>query len=89
MLKNVDFSCNNFSAHVCFSFNIPLKVQAIVFTTALISLFERPASACENEEATVTISWAELLSGYHKCCYTLQHKLHHGEWVRQGIAFPQ
>ncbi|XP_006774248.1 PREDICTED: WD repeat-containing protein 49 [Myotis davidii] len=59
------------------------KVQAIVFTTALISLFERPASACENEEATVTINWAELLSGYHKCCYTLEHKLHRGEWVRQ------
>ncbi|XP_036303586.1 WD repeat-containing protein 49 [Pipistrellus kuhlii] len=59
------------------------KVQAIVFTTALISLFERPASACENEEATMTINWAELLSGYHKCCYTLEHKLHRGEWVRQ------
>ncbi|XP_039713480.1 cilia- and flagella-associated protein 337 [Pteropus medius] len=59
------------------------KVQAIAFTTALISLFERPASACKDEEATVTINWAELLSGYHKCCYTLEHKLHHGDWVRQ------
>ncbi|XP_070438389.1 cilia- and flagella-associated protein 337-like [Equus przewalskii] len=59
------------------------KVQAIAFTTAWISLFERPASACEDEEAMVTIQWAELLSGYHKCCYTLQHKLHHGDWVRQ------
>uniref|UniRef100_A0A8D1F4R1 EF-hand domain-containing protein n=3 Tax=Sus scrofa TaxID=9823 RepID=A0A8D1F4R1_PIG len=59
------------------------KVQVIAFTTALISLFERPASACEDEEATVTIHWAELLSGYHKCCYTLEHKLHHGDWVRQ------
>ncbi|KAF6385718.1 WD repeat domain 49 [Rhinolophus ferrumequinum] len=59
------------------------KVQAIAFTAALISLFERPASACEDEEATVTFNWAELLSGYHKCCYTLEHKLHHGDWVRQ------
>ncbi|KAM5275832.1 cilia- and flagella-associated protein 337 isoform 1-T1 [Hipposideros larvatus] len=59
------------------------KVQAIAFTTALISLFERPASSREDEEATVIITWAELLSGYHKCCYTLQHKLHHGDWVRQ------
>uniref|UniRef100_A0A667GYN5 WD repeat domain 49 n=1 Tax=Lynx canadensis TaxID=61383 RepID=A0A667GYN5_LYNCA len=59
------------------------KVQAIVFTTALISLFERPANAHEDEEATVTINWAELLSGYHKCCYILQHNLHHGDWVRQ------
>ncbi|DAA33209.1 TPA: hypothetical protein LOC531076 [Bos taurus] len=60
------------------------KVQVIAFTTALISLFEHPAGACEDEEATVTINWAELCSGHHKCCYTLGHKLHHGDWVRQG-----
>ncbi|XP_007944846.1 WD repeat-containing protein 49, partial [Orycteropus afer afer] len=59
------------------------KVRVISFTAALISLFEQPASACEDEDATVTINWAELLSGYHKCCYTLEHKLHHGDWVRQ------
>nr|XP_012607661.1 WD repeat-containing protein 49 isoform X4 [Microcebus murinus] len=59
------------------------KVQAIAFTAALISLFERPASACEDEEATMTINWAELLSGCHKCCHILEHKLHHGDWVRQ------
>lgn len=59
------------------------KVQAIVFTTALISLFERPAYAREDEDITVTIHWTELLSGYHKCCYTLKHKLHHEDWVRQ------
>ena len=67
-----------------FSCNVPLKVQVIAFTTALISLFEHPAGACEDEEATVTINWAELRSGHHKCCYTLGHKLHHGDWVRQG-----
>ncbi|XP_058151218.1 cilia- and flagella-associated protein 337 isoform X1 [Dasypus novemcinctus] len=61
------------------------KVQAISFTAALISLFERPVSACEDEgaTATMTINWAELHSGYHKCCFILEHKLHHGDWVRQ------
>ncbi|XP_011915993.1 PREDICTED: WD repeat-containing protein 49 isoform X12 [Cercocebus atys] len=59
------------------------KVQAIAFTAALISLFERPASACEDGEATMTINWAELLSGCHKCCDILEHKLHQGDWVRQ------
>ncbi|XP_077608356.1 cilia- and flagella-associated protein 337 [Crocuta crocuta] len=59
------------------------KVQAIVFTMALISLFERPANAHEDKEATATINWTGLLSGYQKCCYTLQHNLHHGDWVRQ------
>ncbi|KAM4889331.1 cilia- and flagella-associated protein 337 [Thomomys bottae] len=59
------------------------KVQAIAFTAALISLFERPASSCEDEEATMTITWAELVSGCHKCCHVLEHMLHHGAWVRQ------
>uniref|UniRef100_A0A8C4VS78 WD repeat domain 49 n=1 Tax=Gopherus evgoodei TaxID=1825980 RepID=A0A8C4VS78_9SAUR len=59
------------------------QVQAISFTSALISLFERPASSAEGEEATVTISWQELVSGYHKCCYTLKHKLHYKDWVKQ------
>ncbi|MEJ1277624.1 WD repeat domain 49 [Cricetulus griseus] len=59
------------------------KVQVIVFTAAVISLFERPANACDDEEATMTIDWADLLSGCHKCCYILQHTLHHGDWVRQ------
>ncbi|XP_048201805.1 WD repeat-containing protein 49 [Perognathus longimembris pacificus] len=59
------------------------KVQAIAFTAALISLFERPAGGCEVEEATMTTTWAELVSGCHKCCYVLEHTLHHGDWVRQ------
>ncbi|PNI77960.1 WDR49 isoform 7, partial [Pan troglodytes] len=42
-----------------------------------------PASACEVGEATMTINWAELLSGCHKCCHILEHKLHQGDWVRQ------
>ncbi|XP_043853024.1 WD repeat-containing protein 49 [Dromiciops gliroides] len=62
------------------------KVRAIFFSTALISLFERPAmSSSEDEETTVTINWAELVSGYHKCCLTLEHRLHNQEWVRQVI----
>ncbi|XP_034356915.2 cilia- and flagella-associated protein 337 isoform X1 [Arvicanthis niloticus] len=59
------------------------KVQAIAFTAAMISLFERPANACDDEEATMTIDWADLLSGCQKCCHVLQHTIHHGDWVRQ------
>ncbi|XP_060027890.1 WD repeat-containing protein 49 isoform X2 [Erinaceus europaeus] len=60
------------------------KVQAIVFTAALISLFERPVvNTCGDEEATVSINWMEVLAGHHRCCYTLEHRLHHGDWVRQ------
>ncbi|XP_032752844.1 WD repeat-containing protein 49 [Rattus rattus] len=59
------------------------RVQAIAFTAAVISLFERPANACDDEEATMTIDWAELVSGCHKCCHVLQHTTHHGDWVRQ------
>lgn len=82
-------SSSNYHFHARFSLNVSLKVQAIVFTTALISLFERPAYACEDEDITVTIHWTELLSGYHKCCYTLEHKLHHEDWVRQGTDCEQ
>uniref|UniRef100_A0A8D0HB41 WD repeat domain 49 n=1 Tax=Sphenodon punctatus TaxID=8508 RepID=A0A8D0HB41_SPHPU len=59
------------------------QVQAIAFNAALISLFERPANSVEEEEATVTISWHELVSGYHKCCCILKHNLHSKDWVRQ------
>ncbi|XP_023573578.1 WD repeat-containing protein 49 [Octodon degus] len=59
------------------------KVQAVVFTAASISLFERPVSTCEEEDATMTINWEDLRSGGHRCCHVLGHKLHHGDWVRQ------
>ncbi|XP_062987994.1 WD repeat-containing protein 49 [Elgaria multicarinata webbii] len=59
------------------------QVQAIAFNTALISLFERPSSSPEDENVVMTINWQELVSGYHKCCYTLRHRLHDKEWVRQ------
>ncbi|XP_059506869.1 WD repeat-containing protein 49-like isoform X1 [Stegostoma tigrinum] len=59
------------------------EVNAICFTTALISLFERPTNSTDEQEATVTITWQELFEGNHKCCFTLQHKGHNKEWVRQ------
>ncbi|XP_066477643.1 cilia- and flagella-associated protein 337 [Tiliqua scincoides] len=59
------------------------QVQAITFNTALISLFERPSSSPEDENVTMIIKWQELVSGSHKCCYILRHKLHGNEWVRQ------
>ncbi|XP_023371783.1 WD repeat-containing protein 49 [Otolemur garnettii] len=40
------------------------KVQAIAFTAALISLFERPVSACEDGGAAMTINWAELITPF-------------------------
>ncbi|XP_051846444.1 WD repeat-containing protein 49 [Antechinus flavipes] len=61
------------------------KVQAISFSTALISLFEKPAMSPSDEETTMTINWADLVSGYHRCCSTLEHRLHNQEWVRQVI----
>ncbi|XP_063162885.1 WD repeat-containing protein 49 [Candoia aspera] len=61
------------------------QVQAIAFNTALISLFERPSSSLEDENVAVTINWQELVSGYHKCCCTLRHKIHDKEWIRQVL----
>ncbi|XP_075426736.1 cilia- and flagella-associated protein 337 isoform X1 [Ascaphus truei] len=59
------------------------QVQAICFTTALISLFERPVNSTEDQQTTLSITWSELACGYHKCCFTLKHKLHENNWVRQ------
>ncbi|XP_069474592.1 cilia- and flagella-associated protein 337 [Ambystoma mexicanum] len=62
------------------------QVQAIIFTTALISLFEKPANSTSDQETTMNINWHELVSGHHKCCYVLRHNLHENSWVRQ-VAF--
>ncbi|XP_072428782.1 cilia- and flagella-associated protein 337-like [Chiloscyllium punctatum] len=59
------------------------EVNAICFITALISLFERQTNSTDEQEATVAITWQELVKGNHKCCFTLQHKEHNKEWVRQ------
>ncbi|XP_072330537.1 cilia- and flagella-associated protein 337-like isoform X1 [Scyliorhinus torazame] len=64
------------------------EVNAICFTTALISLFERPTSSTDEQETTVSITWQELVKGNHKCCFTLQHKGHNKEWVRQVSYCP-
>uniref|UniRef100_UPI00398F8847 cilia- and flagella-associated protein 337-like n=1 Tax=Pristiophorus japonicus TaxID=55135 RepID=UPI00398F8847 len=63
--------------------NVCGEVNAICFTTALISLFERPTSSTDEQETTVAITWQELVKGNHKCCFTLRHKEHNKEWVRQ------
>ncbi|XP_068137049.1 cilia- and flagella-associated protein 337 [Hyperolius riggenbachi] len=59
------------------------QVQAICFTTATISLFERPANSTEDQQTTLYISLNELVSGLHKCCSVLRHRLHENNWVRQ------
>ncbi|XP_059802805.1 WD repeat-containing protein 49-like isoform X3 [Hypanus sabinus] len=59
------------------------EVNAICFTTALISLFERPASSTDEQETTIAINWQELIKGSHKCCFILNHKGHSKEWIRQ------
>uniref|UniRef100_H3AVA6 WD repeat domain 49 n=1 Tax=Latimeria chalumnae TaxID=7897 RepID=H3AVA6_LATCH len=68
--------------------NVTGQVSALCFTAALISLFERPASSTADQETTVAITWRELASGYHKCCYTLTHKAHNADWVRQVSYCP-
>ncbi|OCT78637.1 WD repeat-containing protein 49 [Xenopus laevis] len=59
------------------------QVQAICFTTATISLFERPANSTEDQQTTLYITCNELISGYHKSCFIAKHKLHGRNWVRQ------
>ncbi|XP_069829928.1 cilia- and flagella-associated protein 337 isoform X2 [Dendropsophus ebraccatus] len=59
------------------------QVQAICFTTAMISLFERPANSTEDQQTTLYITWKELVSGFHKCCSITKHELHENNWVRQ------
>ncbi|XP_069755200.1 cilia- and flagella-associated protein 337-like [Narcine bancroftii] len=60
------------------------EVNAICFNAALISLFERPASSTDEQERTIVINWQELVKGNHKCCFTLNHRGHSKEWVRQA-----
>ncbi|XP_063772261.1 WD repeat-containing protein 49 [Pseudophryne corroboree] len=59
------------------------QVQAICFTAAMISLFERSANSAEDQQTTLYITWNELVSGFHKCCSIFKHKLHENNWVRQ------
>ncbi|XP_066456795.1 cilia- and flagella-associated protein 337 isoform X1 [Eleutherodactylus coqui] len=59
------------------------KVQAIYFTAAIISLFERPVNSTEDQQTTLYIPWKEVVGGFHKCCSTAKHELHDNNWVRQ------
>ncbi|RXM28753.1 WD repeat-containing protein 49 [Acipenser ruthenus] len=58
------------------------QVNAICFTSALISLFERPCNSTE-QESVITFKWQELVSVHQTCCYVLRHKAHSKNWVRQ------
>ncbi|XP_056421069.1 WD repeat-containing protein 49 isoform X2 [Hyla sarda] len=62
------------------------QVQAVCFTTAMISLFERPANSTEDQQTTLYITWKELVGGFHKCCFIVKHELHGNNWVRQATA---
>ncbi|XP_076845249.1 cilia- and flagella-associated protein 337-like isoform X2 [Brachyhypopomus gauderio] len=57
------------------------QVSGLCFRSALISLFERP-SVSDDHESVVSISWAELQQGCHRCCYTVTHAAHGAHWVR-------
>ncbi|KAG8445211.1 hypothetical protein GDO86_010114 [Hymenochirus boettgeri] len=59
------------------------QVQAICFTSAMISLFERPNNSTEDQQMTQFITWNELVSAYHKCCLIVKHRHHGNHWVRQ------
>ncbi|XP_041126735.1 WD repeat-containing protein 49-like isoform X2 [Polyodon spathula] len=58
------------------------QVNVICFTSALISLFERPCNSTE-QESVITFKWQELVSVHQTCCYVLRHKAHSKNWVRQ------
>ncbi|KAK1785172.1 hypothetical protein P4O66_018589 [Electrophorus voltai] len=57
------------------------QVSGLCFRSALISLFERPSMSVEHD-SVVSISWAELQQGRHRCCYTVTHTAHGAHWVR-------
>ncbi|XP_042195191.1 WD repeat-containing protein 49 [Callorhinchus milii] len=58
-------------------------VNAMCFTTALTSLFEKSASSTDEQQATVAITWKHLVKRHHKCCFILHHREHNREWVKQ------
>ncbi|KAG9272878.1 WD repeat-containing protein 49-like [Astyanax mexicanus] len=57
------------------------QVSGVCFRSALSSLFER-LSVGGMQGSAISISWAELQQGRHRCCYTLTHTAHMGQWVR-------
>lgn len=59
------------------------QVTALYFTSAQISLFEKPRLSIDLDSAGV-IQWDELVKGKHRFCYTVTHQVHAPAWVRKG-----
>nr|XP_015216124.1 PREDICTED: WD repeat-containing protein 49 isoform X2 [Lepisosteus oculatus] len=58
------------------------EVNGICFTTAQISLFERPTNTADPD-SVIIIKWPELVSGCHRSCYIVRHRAHRSSWVRR------
>ncbi|XP_053567790.1 WD repeat-containing protein 49 [Bombina bombina] len=63
--------------------NVTGEVQAICYSKATITLFEKPANSTDDQQTTVYINWNDLLAGSHTCCSILKHKIHDNSWIRQ------
>ncbi|CAM9344814.1 unnamed protein product, partial [Lampetra planeri] len=60
------------------------QVNALFFTSARISLFERQCLLLTDSGSADTVLWDELVRGKHGCCYTVTHQAHKPAWVRKG-----
>ncbi|XP_075998809.1 cilia- and flagella-associated protein 337-like [Genypterus blacodes] len=58
------------------------QVSALCFTSAQISLFERPSLRGESDTAD-SILWEDVVKGKQHSCYTLTHRAHTQAWVRR------
>ncbi|XP_071353343.1 cilia- and flagella-associated protein 337-like [Trachinotus anak] len=58
------------------------QVSALYFTSAQISLFEKPSLRTDSD-FTGIILWDELVRGKHRSCYTVTHQVHAPAWVRK------
>ncbi|XP_023258746.1 WD repeat-containing protein 49 [Seriola lalandi dorsalis] len=58
------------------------QVSALYFTSAQISLFEKPSLRMDSDSAGI-ILWDELVKGKHHSCYTVTHQVHAPAWVRK------
>lgn len=59
------------------------QVSAVHFTSAQISLFERPGLRTDSDSVDIVL-WDELVRGKHRCCYLVTHQVHAPAWVRKG-----
>uniref|UniRef100_A0A3P8UQV2 WD repeat domain 49 n=1 Tax=Cynoglossus semilaevis TaxID=244447 RepID=A0A3P8UQV2_CYNSE len=55
---------------------------AVHFTSAQISLFERPGLRTDSDSVDIVL-WDELVRGKHRCCYLVTHQVHAPAWVRK------